>query len=432
MLSLPDTLVLLHGAVGCGSCAHGNNVNIRVGNSVRGRPSGDALWLSSALDEINVINGGDEKLARALVEADKLYHPKVIIVVSGCLPGVIGDDIDAVSAKVQDEVSAKILSVHCEGFKSRFMATAYDVVYHALGRGLMPEPSEVKTKDQKRINVMNVGSMGLGDEKELGRLIGEIGLEANFFPVFAHPESLRKAASASLSVSICPTHDDYFLSHLEEKYSIPYIIRHMPIGIKNTSRWLEGVGEAMGLASEAKKVARAEEKELGEALKGYKEFFKGKRAFLSAGEYRSLATASLLKELGFQIVAIRSFHYDGFADVEIEKLTKDSSEEIVFNVANVQPFEEANLLKRLKPDIFLGHWHGNSTAARLGIPTQVIYNSGYGYMGYQGAFDLARRIERRLKHPFFYKRLETEGRLSYRKSWYAKDPFSKIRSYEAL
>jgi nitrogenase molybdenum-iron protein alpha chain len=429
MMSLPETVVLMHGAVGCGTCAMGNNVNVRAGNASRGKPLEDAVWLSTSLNEINVIHGGDGKLYEAILEAYENHKPKVILAVSGCLPGVIGDDIDQVAAKASEKVGAKVLPVHCEGFKSRFMATAYDVVYHALGRGLMPDPAEVGEKLPKTINVMNVGSMGIADERELARLLAEIGLEANFFPVFAHPESFGLAARAALSVSVCPTHDDYFLTHLKEKHGVPFLIRHMPIGMANTSAWLVGIGEAMGLEKEARAVAEREERELGEALLEFAPSFRGKKAFLSAGEYRSLATASLMRELGFRISAIRSFHYDGFAEVEMEKLAK-GEDEIVFNVANVQPFEEANLLKRLKPDIFLGHMHGNGTAARLGIPAQVIYNNGYAYMGYKGAYDLARRVRRRLKNRAFYENLGKDARLPYASSWYGKDPFSMINGKE--
>jgi nitrogenase molybdenum-iron protein alpha chain len=424
MTSLPETVVLLHGAVGCGSCANGNNVNVRAGRAARGDPGQDAMWLSTALNEINVINGGEEKLAAAIVEADATYHPKVILTVSGCLPGVIGDDLDGVAAKTQSQVKAKILPVHCEGFKSRFMATAYDVVYHALGRHLLPEKAAGPT-DPVAVNVMNVGSMGLTDEKELAKLLGELGLVANFFPVFARPESFAQATQARISISVCPTHDDYFLRHLEEKYHVPYIIRHMPIGIKNTSQWLLDLGQELGLTKPTQALVKKEEAELAKALADLKPFFAGKTAFISAGEYRSLATALLLRELGFKILGIRSFHFDSFAEVELAKL--DQGEDFIFNVANVQPFEEANLLKRLKPDIFLGHWHGNSTAARLGIPAQVIYNSGYAYLGYQGAYDLARRLYRRLKNPAFYARVGQFATLPYRASWYQEEPFSHIR-----
>jgi nitrogenase molybdenum-iron protein alpha chain len=216
MCSLPETVVLLHGAVGCGTCAGGNNANVLAGNAARGKDLGDAVWLSTSLNEINVINGGDDKLREAILEADRVYKPKVILAVSGCLPGVIGDDIDLAAAEAGEKTNAKVLAVHCEGFKSRFMATAYDVVYHALGRGLMPEPKDAGPRDHATVNVMNVGSMGLSDEKELARLLSELGLKANFFPVFSHPESLRKAACAAISISVCPTHDDDFLTRLQE------------------------------------------------------------------------------------------------------------------------------------------------------------------------------------------------------------------------
>jgi nitrogenase molybdenum-iron protein alpha chain len=495
MLSLPDTVVLMHGSVGCGTCAAGNNVNVRGGLASRGAKAHDVVWLSTDLDEMNVINGGDAKLMEALAEADRAYSPKVILAVSGCLPGVIGDDIDAAAAAVKDRVRARILPVHCEGFKSRFMATAYDVVYHAVGRHLMPDPATVGPKDPLRVNIMNVGSMGVADERELARLAEALGLEANFFPVFADPDSFARAAEAALSISVCPTHDDYFLNHLEESYGVPHVIRHMPIGIANTGEWLRDLGEAMGRGSEAEELARSEEALLRDALQEFLPAFRGKRAFVSAGEYRSLATASLLQELGFEICGIRSFHFDSFAEVELEKLSRaaagngtgsavgdgsgaeagdggpadradggpgpacsgnvgtgsadggnvgsgaagrgqqggawsGSSGGFVFNVANVQPFEEANLLRRLRPDVFLGHMHGNSTAARMGIPCQVIYNSGYGYLGYRGAYDLARRLARKLAYPGFYRRLGQFGKLPYRESWYAEDPFSRIRGEE--
>jgi nitrogenase molybdenum-iron protein alpha chain len=427
MCSLPKTVVLLHGAVGCGSCANGNNLNVRAGNAQRGRSSGDVVWLSTALGELNVVGGGEAKLGEALLEADRAFKPEVILAVSGCLPGVIGDDLDAIVARVQPQTKARLMAVHCEGFKSRFMATAYDVVYHALGRHLMPEPSKKIEKLPDTVNVMNVGSMGLVDENELSRLLAGIGLKTNFFPVFSDPLSFHQAAAAILSVSVCPTHDDYFLTRLEEQFGVPYIIHHMPIGIENTRLWLTDVAERTGRQKEAKKLIIKEEKELNLALKEFKPLLAGKTAFIAAGEYRSLATSSLLRELGFIIKGIRSFHFDQYAEVELEKLTR-ANQEFIYNVANVQPFEEANLLKRNPPDIFLGHWHGNSTAARLGIPTQVIYNSGYAYLGYQGVYDLARRLHRRLSHSSFYRRLGRYASLPYRSQWYQENPFSHIRN----
>jgi len=435
--SLPDNVVLLHSAIGCGGCTHSQNANVRFGSNVRwGRPK-DGVWLSTAMDETDVISGGEEKLEQAIIEADRRYRPFSITVVAGCVPGIIGDDIDGVVQRVQPQVTAKLLPVHCEGFKTKIWATAYDAVYHGIGRTLLREGEQAPTGDglapfkglerlSRTVNLMNVSSMGRVDEVELERLLTTLGLEVNVFPVFAHPENMVKATQAALSVSTCPTHDDYFLGYLEERFGVPSLIRHMPIGIENTGLWLRDVAARFGEEEKAERIIEHEERELNEALEEFRPLFKGKKVFISAGEFRALATARLLEELGFTVSGIRSFHHDEFAEVEYQKLAKSSKDDYVIDIANVQPFEEANLLKRLKPDLFLGHANGNGTAAKLGIPTHVIYNTGLAYIGYKGVYEIARRLYRQLKNPIYNRKLAENLRLPYSDAWYTSDPFSHI------
>jgi nitrogenase molybdenum-iron protein alpha chain len=440
MNTFPDSVVLLHGAIGCGSCAHSQNANVRSGSKQRSGQVRDAVWLSTALNETDVINGGEAKLEEAIREADRRYRPAVILVVASCVPGIIGDDVDGVAERVQPLVSARVLPVHCEGFKTKIWATAYDAVYHAVGRRLLEEPEEYlpvipdELDDlredfirSRTVNLMNVSSMGRVDELELTRLLRALELEVNIFPVFADPEEMYRITQAALSVSTCPTHDDYLLKHLEEKYGIPYIIGHMPIGIENTGAWLRDVASFFHREEQAEKLISQEERELESALEEFKPVFAGKKVFINAGEFRALATAKLLAELGFEVAAIRSFHHDEFAEPEYEKLTALGAD-FQFNVANAQPFEEANLLQRTEPDLFLGHWCGNATAAKLGIPTHVIYNTGLSYIGYQGAYEIARRLYRQLKNPAFNKNISKYLRLPYKRSWYQSDPYKYIKA----
>jgi nitrogenase molybdenum-iron protein alpha chain len=134
--------------------------------------------------------------------------------------------------------------------------------------------------------------------------------------------------------------------------------------------------------------------------------------------------------LGFEVVAVRSFHHDEFADSEYEKLVKVTAKEIPFNIANCQPFEEANLLRRIQPDIFLGHMNGNATAAKSGVATHVIYNVGLQYVGYKGAYELARRLYRQLQNPQFNQKLNQWTKLPYSNNWYEQDPFKYIQQPE--
>lgn len=432
MNSIPHSVVLMHGAVGCGSSAHGGNAAVRAGNVHRWGVVKDGTWLSTALTESDVIGGGEEKLEAAIREIDSRYQPAVIFVVAGCVPGIIGDDIDGVAVKLQPEVTAKLLPVHCEGFKTKIWATAYDAVYHAIGRAFLQQsPTSTALEAEKPVvNLMNVSSMGRIDEVELERLLTTLGLSVNIFPVFSKPEKLQAMTQAKLSISTCPTHDDYLLHYLQEKYNIPYIIQHMPIGIANTGEWLRSIAAFFGTAKETEAVIAAEEQELKQALEEFKPVFSGKKVFVSAGEFRALATAILLAELGFEVVAVRSFHHDEFADPEYEKLAKITAKDFPLNIANCQPFEEANLIKRVKPDIFLGHMNGNATAAKLGVATNVIYNVGLQFVGYQGAYQLARRLYRQLINPGFNHKLSHWVQLPYSDQWYHRDPFTYIKKGE--
>jgi nitrogenase molybdenum-iron protein alpha chain len=441
--SLPDNVNLLHGAVGCGVCSHSQNANTRSGNAARFGAVKDGVWISTAMNEADVIGGGEGKLRRAIIEADQLYRPKTITVVASCVPGITGDDVDGVIAGVQPLVSARVIPIHCEGFKTKIWATAYDAVYHGLAGTMLDDPDfgkriledemealKIEALKKNTVNLFNVSSMGKVDEDELTRLLNGLGCEVNVFPVFAEPEKMYRIKYAALSISTCPTHDDYFLKFFEEEYGIPYILRNMPIGIENTNEWLRDAARFFRREKIAEALISAENEKLNAALAKYREFFKGKKVFVSAGEFRALATAELMAELGFEIVGIRSFHHDEFANQEYEKLQKAAGD-FAFNIANCQPYEEANLLKKLKPDLFLGHWNGNATAAKLGIPSHVIYNTGLSYIGYRGAFEIARRLYRQLSNPVFARKLSRYARLPYRESWYGEDPFKYIKGGEA-
>lgn len=426
--SLPDTAVLIHGAVGCGTVTHSQNCIVRMGSAARHGKARDVLWFTTALQELDVVNGGERRLEDAIREIDREHSPKFLVVVTTCIPGIIGDDVDTLVERIAPEIKARMLPVHCEGFKTSIWATAYDAVYHTIGRNLLEPPEGELTSgpNPRLVNLMNVSSMGRPDELELERLLRALGLEVNIFPVFADPGGMHRATRAALSVSTCPTHDDYFLKHLRERYGIPFSIRHMPIGIANTALWLRDIASYLGLKDEVERVIARETAHLQAALEPLLPLFQGKRAFIAAGEMRALANGTLLRELGFEITGMRTFHHDEFAEGEYEKLAADGSDFVV-NIADCQPFEEANLLRRLKPDVFMGHVNANSTAARMGIPTVAIYQVGMHFVGYRGVYELARRLHRQIRNPSFNQRLAEHVRLCYREEWYRRDPFSHIQ-----
>lgn len=442
--SIPETLTIFHGPVGCGAALLAMPGLAKQSQLMRGNTdSFGRVWFSTNLSESDIVNGGEDKLESAIREADRRFRPKAIFIGNTCVPAIIGDDIDNVVKKLKGQVNAKLIPLHCEGFRSRFPATAYDIVYHGILRYLLDD-DDVKREPilknenedfiyeerrKRTVNLLNVGSMGRVDEVELIRLLNGMGLEVNIYPCFTPPDRFVKVKDAALSVSICATHDDYFVEHLKELYGIPFVLNTIPIGTDNVRRWLLEIADFFKIREQTERLISAEEMELKKALAPLKPLFNGKRVFVSTGEIRAGAQATMLeRDLGMKVVGIRSHHYDQFGEFVFDYF-KDH-EDLPINIAANQPFEQVNLLSRLKPDLFLGHMGSNVWAGKQGYPVLPIFGPVQSYMGYKGVHEVAVRLKRLMQNPSFFTTLGKTTVLPYKKKWYEKDPFAYIKQPE--
>ncbi len=441
--TLRNAVIVMHSPIGCGACSISSVGVNKSFKQLRDPVAEGVIWLSTNLDESDVIGGGERKLRDAILYADKEFRPETIIVANGCVPALIGDDIDSILSELQEQTAALLMPIHCEGFKTKVMATAYDAVYHGILKNYIRKPEhrlrlvETELEDRieqyrisRNVNVLNVSSMSRADELELQRLLNAIGLTVTFIPCYAKPEDFSYSLETSLNISICGTHDDYFVEHLKQKYDIPFLIDTIPIGRKNTDRWLLNIAHYFGLEEEAQRLITLENDILSESLVPYRELFKGKSAFLSGGEVRIVATAEILQDLGFKIVGFKAYHFDQFIEPIFEAL--EDIDDVVINVATNQPFEQANLINRIKPDIFVTHTGGNNISAKHGLPILPLFGPSYNYLGYSGTFEVARRLGRILRNSQFNKRLSLHTKLPFKTDWYEKDPFSYIKNQDVV
>lgn len=438
LLTLPDTAIVIHGAIGCASTGFGGNIGIRLRHLQRGITNAkDTVWVSTNLTESEVVHGGEAKLESTIYEVYEKIKPKSIIVLQTCAPSIIGDDLASVIDKVREKLDIPIAASTCEGFKTKVWATGYDVAFHAIVHGFIEKDKEGRpTKKSGRVegqrpivNIINLASVGKPDEDEITRILNAIGIDVLIGPNFASRETIRKMTQADLTVSVCPTHDDYFVDYLHQEYGIPYVLKDMPIGLENTKLWLTDIAEKVGLKKEAEKFI---EEETARALKSVEKFapyLNGKKVFLSAGEFRALVTGSLFQELGLQVVGVRAYHHDSFGDEYYDKLV-DSQEgkDFAVDIANFQPFELTNMLKKIKPDLFIGHIGDNIWAAKLGIPVVTIFRVFDYYIGYRGFYEVAKKAARVLRNPSFNVNLAKNVQHPYKKDWYAENPFKYIKS----
>lgn len=422
LMSLDDAVFIAHAPQGCVGCTSLAVDQYRVGQAHRGyKHIRNPRIIVTNLDQKSVIFGGQNKLEEAVQDAVTRYDPKLIFIFASCASGIIGDDIDALAKELQEYYQKLVIPIHCEGFKSKICASGFDAAFISINKYILKKKK--LEKQEGLINLFAPVSISYADQKEMERMLSLLGLKANYIPFFSNLEKIKKIPAAIASTSICKVFADEFMKTLEEDYGVPYSHTVMPIGVRNTDKWFLGIAKIVGKEKEAQEIIEREHKRVLPLVKEIRARLQGKRVFICGGTGRSFAAAAMIEDFGMKLVGLETPTYDADAQDDIEYLNEKHSEYVV-DIANMQPFEQANLLKRLKPDVFIGvpTW-----AAKLGIPTTHVLDMKRPTMGYDGLLYLGNKIADQLENPGFNIKLAKHVKLPYKDSWYEEDAFQYIK-----
>ncbi|MBO7453665.1 MAG: nitrogen fixation protein NifE [Clostridiales bacterium] len=422
LMSLEDSVFISHSPQGCVGCAIMAIDMYRVGQIHRGiRNVKNPRLIVTNIDQKSVVFGGEAKLREAVTKAVDRYNPKLAFVFTSCASGIIGDDIDAICENLQSEFPDTLLvPIHCEGFKSKICASGFDAAFISINKYILK--NQKVEKEDGLINLFAPTTVSYADQKEMERMLSLLGAKVNYIPFFSSLEKIRKIPAAKASTSICKVFADEFMKTLEEDYDIPYSHTVMPIGIRNTDKWYRGIAKVIGKEKEVEEIIAREHERIEPLVKKIRDRLQGKRVFICGGTGRSFAAAALIDDFGMELVGLETPTYDDDAQVDIEYLN-GIHKDFVVDIANMQPFEQVNLVNRLKPDAFIGvpEW-----AAKLGIPTTHVLDGKRPTMGYDGLLFLGNKIADQLENPGFNKKLAAHTKLPYKESWYEQNPFKYI------
>jgi nitrogenase molybdenum-iron protein alpha chain len=241
--TIRDSVMIVHAPVGCSApAALYREVFRRLQAAMPSMPDFDFHWLTTNINEKDVIYGAADKLRYAIEEAERRHDPRAIYILTSCASGIIGEDIEGVVNQLQPKTRASIVPVHCEGIRSRVVQTGYDAFWHAVLKYQVKPP---KKKQKDLINVASMLSYTWQDRVEITRLLKKIGLRPNFVPEFATAEQFESLSEAALTAPVCPTYTDYLSRGLEQQYGVPYFLYPSPIGLANTDEWLRTIGRLL-------------------------------------------------------------------------------------------------------------------------------------------------------------------------------------------
>jgi len=268
----------------------------------------------SALDEGNVVYGGEGKLVEAIKEVEERYHPELIAILSCCCSGIIGDDVETIAQEAEKAVNAKVVAIRSEGFGGDFRSGFEDAFRVIMD--LMEPPK------QKRDNAINILGARIGptytewqdDLDEIIRLVNAIGVEVNAILCGGCTlEEIRRAREVKLNASWCYDWGQKLGDLMEERFGIPYSHTGQPYGLRATEEWLMGVAEPLGLEKEAREVIKKETDQVKDELESLRRIFDGKTAIVEVAEFpgpiRALSLARMAEEFGARPVVINIHPY---------------------------------------------------------------------------------------------------------------------------
>jgi nitrogenase molybdenum-cofactor synthesis protein NifE len=355
---IADALHLVHGPIGCAVYTW----DIR--GALSSGPELHRLSFSTDLQELDVVFGGEKKLARALDELIDLHTPKAAFVYSTCIVGIIGDDLEAVCKKASEEKGIPVLPVQSAGFKKGNKRGGYEAACEAMSRLVgMGDTSNIS---RHSINIL--GDFNLAGEIWLIREYFErIGIEvvANITGD-GRVADIQRCHGAALNVVQCSGATMDLANMLKDGYGIP-AIRVSYFGIEDMAEALYAVARHFGepeMLEKARQLVKEELVTLLPELARYKEALAGKKAAIYVGgAFKAFSLVKAFRLIGMDVVMVGSQTGTKEDYIELEEITDDGC--IIVDDANT--LELSSFLREKDVDLFVGGVKERPIAYKLGV-----------------------------------------------------------------
>jgi len=243
--ALPGGIPILHSASGCaGNFAWTQNggSGLQVGGYC-----GSLTTPSSNIQETEVVFGGEDRLREQIKNTLEVMDGGLYVVLTGCVPEVIGDDIFAVVSDFQS-AGVPIIGAATGGFRGDSY-WGYDLVLQALVRDYL---GKGLPKVKGRVNLWGVvpymDPFWRGNLEGARRLLELVGLEVNsFFTPADTLDAIKQAGSAELNIVVSDIYGQGAAALFQERHGTPFITLPLPVGVSASESFLKAVAAALTL-----------------------------------------------------------------------------------------------------------------------------------------------------------------------------------------
>ena len=236
-------LPILHSGPGCAQ-----KLSESTGSSGYFSPN---IFPCTSINEKDVVFGGVKKLDSTIKNALKVVDADLYVVLTGCIPEIVGDDTGEVVSRYADS-DKPVIYASTAGFKGNNYKGHEQVVDAIVEQYL--KKSETKQKGLVNIwaDVPYQDLFWLGNIRELEKLVSELGLTPN--TIFGYKrgiDNINKIPEAEFNLLVSPWVGLSTMKKMERKLGIPYLhCKTLPVGATETSKFLREVGKFAGVPEE--------------------------------------------------------------------------------------------------------------------------------------------------------------------------------------
>ena len=387
---IADALHLVHGPIGCAAYTWDIRGSLSSGSELY------RMSFSTDLRENEVIYGGEKKLYEALVELIDQYAPKAAFVYSTCIVGLIGDDVDAVCARVSREKGIPVLPVFSEGFKGTKKdgyRAACEAVFKLVGRD--------NTTPVSPFSINILGDFNLAGEiwiiKEYYR---KMGIEVtSCITGDGRVDEIGRAHKAKLNVVQCSGSMSYLAKMMKETYGIPFI-RVSYFGIEDMSSALYDVANFFDnkeIIEKTQKVVLEEVSSLLPQLESFRRDLEGKKAAIYVGgSFKAFSLVKALRHLGIQTVVVGS----QTGTQEDYNYLKEITEEGTIICDDTNPLELSKFILEKGADLLIGGVKERPIAYKMGIAfCDHNHERKEALAGFEGMLNFSREVHSSIMSP---------------------------------
>ena len=391
-----DVVHLVHGPIAC----EGNSWDSRNSWS-----TGSDLYrrgFTTDLTNLDIINGGEKKLYKAIRAAIEAHHPPAVFVYQTCVGALIGDDVGAVCKAAAERMGVPVIPVEAPGFvgsKSLGARLGGEALLdHVIGT---IEPSDPGPTDINILAEYNVN----GELDQIRPLLARLGIRLRTsITGDARYADIAACHTARVNMVVCSQALVTLARKMKERWGIPYFEGSF-YGISDTSHALRTLaamlvarGAEPSLIDRTGALIAEEEAKAFAALAPYRTRLSGKKVLLYTGGVKSWSVISALQEVGME-----------FVGTSVRKSTVEDKERIValtgrdeVMIDQLPPREMYRMLKDGEADLLMSGGRTQFVALKARTPwVEINQERHHGYAGYDGMVTLVRQIDLTLSNPIW-------------------------------